>query len=438
MLKVTKFGGSSVAGPEQFKKVKNIICDDESRKVVIVSAGGKRYADDHKLTDLLYLCQAHLEYGVSCDDILDTINERFSLVTKSLSLSCNITDELAEFRASLSKDSSRDYIVSRGEYFTAKMMADYLGYTFVDAKDCIFFSFDGTIDKEKTYAAISDAYGTYGKIVIPGFYGSLPNGKIKVMARGGSDITGSLAAAALNADAYENWTDVSGILMADPRIVESPKPIPMMTYAELCALAISGASVLQEDSVAPVRDAGIPLVIKNTNFPEDPGTVIVEKIESEGADQDRFITGIAGRKNFTVISVQKHSMNVTENLKIALDILGKYHVNAEHITLGFDSYSITVSSAAIENCIFDCIADIQKKCVPDKVDTQDGLALVAAVGRKMTFRPGISGRLFNALGESGVNIKTIAQGADELSITVGVDNKDFDTTVRVLYNGFAG
>lgn len=437
MVKVTKFGGSSVAGPGQFKKVKDIITSDPLRKVVVISASGKRSSDDHKMTDLLYLCHAHLQYGVSSDTIVQELRSRFEEIITELGLKDDVLNDFDSYCAKLSKDTSRDELVSRGEYFTSRLMAEYLGYTFIDAAKVVFFSFDGSLDTEKTYSAIREAYEQYGTIVLPGFYGSLPGGRVKVMARGGSDITGSLAAAALNADVYENWTDVSGVLMADPKIVDNPKPISMMTYAELRELAFLGASVLQEESVQPVREAGIPLNIRNTNRPQDFGTLIVEKVDEENMYHDRFITGIAGRKNFTSLTVVKHNMSVPEVLKDVLEIFVKYHASVEHITLGLDSFSL-VTSAAMGDAIFEAIADIQKTVQPDDISTQEGLALIAAVGRKMTFRPGISGRLFNALGEKGVNIRTIAQGSDELSIIVGVDNKDFDTTVRVLYEGFAG
>lgn len=438
MVKVTKFGGSSVAGSGQFKKVKDIIFSDALRKVVVISASGKRNSDDHKMTDLLYLCHAHLQYGVSCESIIKELRSRFEEIKKELGIEDDILEDFDSYSSKLSKDTSRDELVSRGEYYTSRLMASYLGYTFVDAAKVVFFGLDGLLDSNKTYTAIREAYEKYENIVIPGFYGSLPGGKVKVMARGGSDITGSLAAAALKAEVYENWTDVSGVLMADPKIVDNPKPISMMTYAELRELAFLGASVLQEESVQPVRDACVPLNIRNTNRPQDFGTVIVEKVDEENMYHDRFITGIAGRKNFTAVTVTKHNMVIPEVLKEVLEIFVKYHASVEHITLGLDSFSLVTSSSAMGDAIYEVIADIQKTCQPDDISTKEGLALIAAVGRKMSLRPGISGRLFNALGEKGVNIRTIAQGSDELSIIVGVDNKDFDTTVRVLYESFAG
>ena len=438
MLKVAKFGGSSVAGAEQFQKVKAIVEADPSRRVVVVSAAGKRSSDDHKLTDLLYLCHAHLTYGVSCEDILQTIQDRFAQIRSSLGLTYDVEGEFAALRARLNKETPVDELVSRGEYFTARLMAEYLGYEFLDAADCVFFGFDGRFDLEKTYAAIRAAAQKGCGLVIPGFYGSLPTGKLKLMTRGGSDISGALAAAAVDADVYENWTDVSGILMADPRIVENPSPIEHITYSELRELAFMGASVLHEDSVQPVKDKGIPLNIRNTNRPQDPGTMIVEKIDGQNENRDRFITGIAGRRNFTILTVRKHNMSSSAVLRQALETLERYHVPVEHITLGLDSFALVASSAALGDRLFDVVDDIQKTCLPDDVQIQDSIALVAVVGRKMTYRPGTSGKIFQALGEHGVNIRIINQAADEISIIVGVDNNNFETAIRVLYDGFAG
>ena len=437
MLKVAKFGGSSVAGAEQFEKVKSIIEADPSRRVVVVSAAGKRDKDDHKLTDLLYLCHAHLTYGVSCDEIMLAIEKRFAEIRAALGLQFDVEGEMEQLRARLSRDTSVDELVSRGEYYTSRLMAEYLGFRFVDAADCIFFGMDGQIDRDKTDKAIAAALGQYGRILIPGFYGRLPTGKIKVMSRGGSDITGALAAAAVGADVYENWTDVSGILMADPRIVPDPRPIEKVTYAELRELAFMGASVMHEESILPVKEKGIALNIRNTNRPDDPGTLIVEGADDRGSGE-RFITGIAGKRNFTIITVAKRNMNTNLTLSQALEILDRYHIPAEHITLGLDSFALVSSSTAMGDALYDILADLRKSCRPDDIRVQDNIALVAAVGRKMSSRPGISGRLFKALGDNGVNIRTIAQGADELAITVGVDNKDFETAIRVLYDGFAG
>lgn len=437
MIKVAKFGGSSVAGAEQFKKVKSIVETDPDIKVVVISAAGKRSSGDHKLTDLLYLCHAHLSYGVPCDDIIHTIEQRLREIRDELGLSFDVGAEMEKLESSMSKDMSADELVSRGEYLTSRLMADYLGFQFVDAADCVFFSFDGQIERDKTYEAIAAAYEKYGRIVLPGFYGRLPNGRIKVMTRGGSDISGALAAAAIEADVYENWTDVSGILMADPRIVKDPQPIEKITYAELRELAFMGASVLHEESVLPVKEKGIALNIRNTNRPEDPGTIIVDKIEGEES-HERFLTGIAGRKNFTIITVNKRNMNASQTLRQALEILDRYHANVEHITLGLDSFALVTATAPLGDALYSLMGDLEKSCRPDNIQVNDGIALVAAVGRKMTYRPGISGKIFRALGEEKINIRTIAQGADELSIIVGVENSNYEAAVRVLYESFAG
>ena len=337
------------------------------------------------------------------------------------------------------RDMSVDELVSRGEYFTSRLLAEYLGFAFVDAADCVFFGLDGQIDRDKTYAAVSDALEAHGRILIPGFYGKLPTGKIKVMTRGGSDISGALAAAAVNADVYENWTDVSGILMADPKIVKDPAPIAKITYAELQELAFAGASVLHEDSILPVKERGIALNIRNTNRPEDAGTMIVDEAEDAAPGEDeRFITGITGRRNFSILTVRKRSMNTTSSLRQTLEIFDRYHAPVEHITLGLDTFALVTATAALGDSVYDVIADIRKTVRPDGVDVQEGIALVATVGRKMSARPGTSGRLFHALGKAGINIRTIAQGADELSIIVGVENKDFENAIRVLYERFAG
>ncbi len=438
MLKVAKFGGSSVSGAEQFRKVRDIVLSDPSRRVVVISAAGKRDPRDHKLTDLLYLCHAHLTYGFPGDDILGAIRERFTSIRDELGLAYRVEDDFDALCARLNRDTSVDELVSRGEYFTSRLMAEFLGYSFIDAADCVFFNFDGQFDREKSDSAIAAALEKHGRIVIPGFYGRSPTGKIKVMSRGGSDITGALAAAALDADVYENWTDVSGILMADPKIVADPRPIQKITFAELRELAYMGASVLHEDSILPVKEKGIPLNIRNTNCPEDPGTMIVESAGEEATEVDRPITGITGRRNFTILTIRKRNITTTQLLRDALELTDHYHAPVEHITLGLDSFALVIASSALESSLYDLISDIHKNCQPDEINVQDGIALVAAVGRKMSSRPGTSGRLFQALGQQGLHIRTIAQGADELSIIVGVDNSDFEKTIRVLYDGFTG
>ncbi len=438
MLKVAKFGGSSVADANQFRKVKEIVSSDPSRRLIVVSAAGKRDPKDHKITDLLYLCHAHVTYGVSCNEIFDIISSRFIEIRDDLCLSYRIEDDLDALRAKINKDMSIDELVSRGEYLTSRLMAEYLGYYFLDASKCIFMDYDGSFIPGQIAEAVQAAIKEHDGIVIPGFYGSIPSGKIRVMSRGGSDITGSLVAVAANADLYENWTDVSGILMADPRIVDSPKAISEITFAELRELSYMGASVLHEDSVAPVKEIGIPLNIKNTNEPDHPGTMIVDSVNQKEDDNDRFITGIAGKRNFIILTVTKHLNSSNETLRDVLEILDRHKVQAEHITMGIDQFALVLSQASIGEALYEIIGDIKAKCSPEDISVQDNIALVAAVGRKMIFRPGISGKVFNALGKEGINIRTIAQGSDELAIIVGVDNSQFDTTVRVLYHSFAG
>lgn len=438
MLKVAKFGGSSLAGAEQFEKVKAILESDPSRKIVVVSAAGKRTGDDHKITDLLYLTHAHLKYGVSHEEIFSMIEERYYGIRDALGLKCDLESEFAKLRAELSREISVDYLVSRGEYLTARLMAEYLGFGFVDAKDCVFFRYDGTIDFEKTYAAIEEAALRSPRLVLPGFYGAAPNGRVRVMTRGGSDITGSLAANAVNADVYENWTDVSGILMADPRIVDHPQPIRCVTYDELRELAYMGASVLHDESIQPVKEKNIPLNIRNTNDPQDPGTLIVERVErEEEAGGNRFITGITGRKGFTVLTIHKKQIALnTAAVRFALEIFENFHVPVEHITLGVDSFTIMTPTAQAGDRIYDIIGEIRKRCQPDDLRTEENIAMIACVGRKMVYQPGTCGKLFGALGKNAVNIKAISQGTNEISILVGVHNRDFEKAIRVLYNGF--
>lgn len=437
MLKVVKFGGSSVASAQQFRKVRSIMESDLSRRVAVISAAGKRTADDHKMTDLLYLVHAHLRYGVPADDILAILRSRLVEIRDELELNFPIEAEFDAYTKTLSKETGVDELVSRGEYFTSRLMAEYLGFTFVDAAEAVHFTYEGKIDREKTYECIRRAAEENGRIVIPGFYGRLPGGRIRTLPRGGSDVTGALAAAAIGADVYENWTDVSGILMTDPRIVKDPRSIRSMTYAELKELTMMGASVLHEDAVEPVRDAGIALNIRNTNAPDDAGTMIVEKIEGE-AESKHFITGLAGKRGFTALTLNKRDMENSQTLIQALQILDRHKVFAEHITLGLDSFAILFSSEEAGDSLYEIVAEMKAECMPDKIEVQEKIALIAVVGRRMMSRPGTSGKLFAALGDKKVNIRTIKQGADELSIMIGVENEDFEKAIRALYEEFAG
>lgn len=436
-MKVVKFGGSSMADAGQYRKVRDILMADPERKVVIVSAAGKRFAGDHKLTDLLYLCHAHVQYGVDCSSIFEMIATRYLDIRDELGLNIDLETEFLELKKSIdAKKITQDELVSRGEYFSAKLMAAYLGFQFVDSADWVMFNMDGTVDQEKSYEALRrQTLVGYGA-VIPGFYGVMPNGAIKTFSRGGSDITGALAAAALNADVYENWTDVSGILMADPRIVDDPQAIPEVTYDELRELSYSGAQVLHEDSIFPVREKNIPVNIRNTNDPNAPGTMIQAEFEGDH-DPDRFITGITGKKDFSIISLSKRGMsNQVGTLRKVLSVLERHGISVDYVPNGIDNVSVVLPTWAVEKDLYTIMAEIQRDAEPDTLDVHHQIAVVAAVGRKMAFRPGISGKLFAALGESGINIRMINQGPDELNIIFGVDNKDFKKAIRVLYNSF--
>ena len=436
MLKVTKFGGSSLADARQFQKVKDIVQADGRRVVVVVSAPGKRFPEDNKITDLLYLCHAHLKYGVSYDGIFSMIEDRFLEIQNELGLDVDLKGEFAKIRANMHKNMSIDYLVSRGEYLTGKLMAAYLGYDFVDATEWVAFGYDGKLDMEKSQANLAAMFGEKSKVVLPGFYGALPDGKVRVMSRGGSDITGALAAAAIDAGVYENWTDVSGILMADPRIVDNPRPIAHITYSELRELAYMGANVLHEETIFPVRIKDIPINIRNTNAPDHPGTMILESIGDE-MEEGGFITGIAGKKGFSIITIAKTGMSSEPGslLKI-LNVLAKHEVNVEYLPSGIDNVSLVVSSDKVSRSLYEMLGELQKEVQPNKITVTEHIAIVAAVGRKMAYRPGVSGKIFAKLGENGVNIRMITQGPEELNIIVGVEEKDFEQAIRVLYNSF--
>lgn len=434
MIKITKFGGSSLANATQFQKVRNIIQSDPSRKFVVVSASGREHKKDNKVTDLLYLIEAHLKYSVDHMPLFSLIEERFLSIKQELGLQYPIENDLAELRTKLSKTVSTDYLVSRGEYLTAKLMAEYLTFPFVDAKDIITFRYDGKIDFDATRYRLDAYMKTHECFVIPGFYGSLPDGTIKTMSRGGSDITGSILADILNADMYENWTDVSGILMADPRIIQHPKRIDTITYSELRELSYMGASVLHEEAIFPVKEKNIPIIILNTNHPEEGGTIIVEE---DTSDSEQMITGIAGKKNFTVIAIYKNHMSDEVGIiRRALEVCENYRVSIEHIPSGIDSFSIVVNSEDVKDIIYDIVGDMKKACNADEVKVIDNIALIATVGHQMMYRPGISGKLFAVLGKHNINIRMIAQGTDEMNIIVGVENKDYEKTVEAIYSNF--
>ena len=426
-----------MADAGQYHKVRDIVLSDPARKVVVVSAAGKRFSGDHKITDLLYLCHAHTQYGVDCSPIFDMITSRYLEIRDELGLNLNLEEEFTLLKSRLdAKKVSQDELVSRGEYFSAKLMAAYLGFKFVDAAEWIKFNMDGTVDKRTSYEAFRRLAKGSG-VVTPGFYGVMPNGTIKTFTRGGSDITGALAAAALNANVYENWTDVSGILMADPRIVENPETIPEVTYDELRELSYSGAQVLHEGTIFPVRENKIPLNIRNTNDPSHPGTIIQEKF-LEDRNPDRFITGITGKKNFSIVHLSKRGLsNEVGLLRRILTIYERHNISVVYVPNGIDNVSIVVETEDLDRCRYELLAEVQQEIKPDTLTVFDEIAVVAAVGRQMANRPGISGKIFAALGASDINIRFITQSPDELNIIFGVENKNFNKSIQVLYNSFA-
>ena len=435
MLKVLKFGGSSLADAQQFAKVKAIVEADEARRVVIVSAPGKRFAGDHKITDLLYLCAAHIQYGVSCEDIFNMIRMRYLEIARDCGLKSDLNADFDALWERMQSGVEKDELASRGEYFSARLMAEYLGCEFLDAAEWVKFKLDGTVDTDASYEALRRA-ADERRVVIPGFYGVMPDGRIRTFSRGGSDITGALAAAALDADVYENWTDVSGILMADPRIIENPAPIRYLTYGELRELSYIGAQVLHEGTIFPVHEKNIPLNIRNTNEPDHPGTTILESIK-EDANDGSFITGIAGKKGFSVITIAKTGMSGEPGTLVKiLAILAKHEVNVEYIPSGIDIVSLVVESQKVSKRLYTMLGELQKEVQPNKITVTEHIAVVAAVGRKMAYRPGVSGKIFAKLGENGVNIRMITQGPEELNIIVGVEEKDFAQAIRVLYDSF--
>ncbi len=440
MLKVLKFGGSSLADSSQFAKVKEIVESESAREVVVVSAPGKRDSDDNKITDLLYLVHAHIKYGVAHDGVLSMIKKRYSEIRKGCGLETDIESIIDETFASVNKKTPVDFIASRGEYFSARLMAEYLGYQFVDAVDWLCFEYSGKVNAEKSEEKLRELKNKYGRIVTPGFYGALPNGEIRVFPRGGSDITGALAAAYLGADVYENWTDVSGILMTDPRIVDNPKTIARVTYDELRELSYMGASVLHEDTVFPVRIRDIPVNIRNTNAPDDPGTIIREHFDDELEEEtERFITGIAGKRNFSIISIYKSRIGEEKLglLREVLEVFADYEIPVEQIPSGVDSFSVVFPSSSLGGRKHELMQELSEFESIDNCSLTEGVSLIAIVGRQMAYRTGISGKIFKTLGENKINIRTIEQCADEINIMVGVYDEDFNKAIRLLYESFA-
>ena len=434
MKKVVKFGGSSLASARQFKKVGDIIRADKTRRYVIPSAPGKRNSKDTKVTDMLYECYAAASAGASYKKILEVIKARYQEIIDGLELNLNLDHEFATIEENFVKGIGKDYAASRGEYLNGIVMANYLGYEFIDAAEVIFFDEHGNFEAELTNKELSERLEHVDRAVIPGFYGSKHDGSIKTFSRGGSDVTGSIVARAIHADLYENWTDVSGFLVTDPRIVENPEVIETITYKELRELAYMGAGVLHEDAIFPVRKEGIPINIRNTNRPEDKGTLIVE---STCRKPHYTITGIAGRKGFCAINIEKAMMNSEVGFgRKVLGVFEKYGISFEHMPSGIDTMTIMVHQDEFEEYEQSVIAGIHRAVEPDLVDLEADLALIAVVGRGMKGTRGTVGRIFSALAHARINVKMIDQGSSELNIIIGVKNSDFETAIKAIYDIF--
>ncbi len=436
-VKVAKFGGSSVADTIQFTKVKDIILSDPSRRYVVVSAPGKRFDQDTKMTDLLLLCHTHLMNHLPWDQLFQVVCDRFSAIAFTLGISQDKLDLQAEYtkiKAAMEDGAGSDYIASRGEYLNGRLFAAYLGWDFIDAADVIKFDERGRFLADETNEVLKKELKKHEYAVIPGFYGAKPDGRIVTFSRGGSDISGSIVARAAEAEVYENWTDVNGFLMANPKIVDDPKPIKYISYQELRELSYMGANVMHEDAIYPVKAAGIPINIRNTNDPEHPGTFIQDETPE---DSRGVITGVAGSKNFTVIAMHKYMMNSERGfMKRVFSILDSNDISFEHMPTGIDTLSVVLDNAEVGNKLPDIIDDIKRNLEPDALDVYDDIAMIATVGQGMTYRPGVAAKLFAALAEQGINIRMIDQGSSEINIIVGVAGSDFEKAIRAIYNAF--
>lgn len=433
-VKVAKFGGSSVADGIQLTKTKQIIEADPDRRYIVVSAPGKRFDGDSKITDLLYLCKTHAEHNLPYDQLFQVIADRFMAVQMNLDVDVDLHAHFDEIKANLGKGCTPDYIASRGEYLNAVLVAAFLGYDFVDTEGLIQFDNKGRLKQKETDEALRAELEKHERAVLPGFYGSDPDGNIKTFSRGGSDVTGALVARAVGADMYENWTDVSGFLMADPRIVKDPKPIHKISYLELRELSYMGASVLHEDAIYPARQANIPINIRNTNKPEDPGTIITAEPDAENTN---VITGIAGSKDFTVIALYKNMLAGERGfIRRILSVLEDFDMSIEHVPTGIDTLSIVLSNKTLDGRLDEVIDAIQKQVNPDSIEAFEDMAMIATVGHGMSRRPGTSATLFTALANADVNIRMIDQGSSELNIIVGVQNKDFNKAIKAIYEAF--
>lgn len=436
-IKVAKFGGSSVADVIQIKKTKEIIESDPDRKYIIVSAPGKRYAEDTKITDLLYLCYTHREHNLPYEQLLQVVHDRFSSTATNLGANVDFDALFEEISDKLAEGCSPDYMASRGEFLSAKLIAAYMGYDFVDTAGLIVFDDKGRFLEDETNELLANELKNHERAVIPGFYGTIKGtDTIKTFTRGGSDVTGALVARAVNADVYENWTDVSGFLMADPHIVENPKPIHEISYKELRELSYMGASVLHEDAIHPARIANIPINIKNTNLPDDPGTVI--KAHHEDKENNDIVTGIAGKKDFTVIAIYKNMMAQERGfVRRILGILEDFNCTFEHIPSGIDNVSVVVSNKDLDGRLDELVEAFEKQLNIDHIECFEDMALIATVGYGMNRRKGVAATLISALASADVNLRMIEQGSSEINIIVGVENKDFEPAIRAIYNAFA-
>ena len=434
-LKVVKFGGSSLADAEHFKQVAKIIKEDPARRYVVPSAPGKRSKDDTKVTDMLYRCYEMIKAKEDIEEYFGLICKRYNEIIAELGMNFNIDGELTYVKNAMLHSSGRDFAASRGEYLNGLILAKYLGFDFIDAENVILFKENGTFDDEKTNEILAEELKKHEHAVIPGFYGVMPNGTIKTFSRGGSDITGSIVARAANADLYENWTDVSGFMMADPRIVDNPCAIETITYRELRELSYMGATVLHEDAIFPVRIAGIPINIKNTNAPEDRGTMIVPC--AKDYDSKKVITGIAGKRGFTVITIEKDMMNSEVGFgRKVLEVFEDNEVSFEHLPSGIDTMCVIVQTASIEGKQEKILASLTRSVKPDTINMDDGLALLAVVGRGMVKAKGTASRIVSAVSAADVNIRMIDQGSSELNVIIGVEEKELETALKAIYSEF--
>ncbi|MCM1091038.1 MAG: aspartate kinase [Butyrivibrio sp.] len=434
MSKVVKFGGSSLASAEQFKKVGDIIRADKERRYVVPSAPGKRFKDDDKVTDMLYACYALAEENKDFTKELKEIASRYEEIIKGLKLNLSLDDEFAAIEKNFKEKAGSNYAASRGEYLNGIVMAKYLGYEFIDAATVIFFHENGDFDDVKTNEVLSARLAKCKRAVVPGFYGALPDGTVKTFSRGGSDVTGSIVAKAAKVDVYENWTDVSGFMVADPRIIEHPKSIDIITYSELRELSYMGASVLHEDAIFPVRREGIPINIRNTNDPEAKGTWIVG---STCQKSKYVITGIAGKKGFCSINIEKDMMN--SEIGFGRKVLQAFEENGisfEHVPSGIDTMTVFVHQDEFMNKEQQVVAGIHRLANPDMIDIESDIALIAVVGRGMKSMRGTAARIFAALAHQHINVKMIDQGSSEQNIIIGVSDEDFETAIKAIYDIF--